>query len=632
MGESMVETPKFENNMGESVTNVSYLQQSVSFGRFERDSLCWERWSTFPTNKYLDEVEKCSTPGSVAQKKAYFEAHYKMIAARRAELLLDQERKREGESVNEESAVMSLSFRTSEEELDNEKPDTDKFADEADQREKSFDGEGSIGNCHVNGSVSNIFIQGNEDCYDADVKVKRVHVKSDSDDGFNHDNVNGAVTVIYFTEQPNVTSEKCEDVDELKDGDDTIDEASEVVKLEVAVNVRELNDDADAIDEVVKSEITEHFDKPDEMIKGNDKQSHEEFATADLSLTSNIPEIVKSKTPVLVVGEVPSVQQSKGEELPQEKVKRTIIEEQSGNLMKLVMSKKTQKAALAKKIQSTTNTQKKLASAVSTRTSAPLPKSSMLSTPKSSKPEPSKVAKSATRLFDKKEHGVTPLSSKKTLGPHSKRVVPTSLHMSINYAPTYTDPASVTMGKSLIMERMGDKDIVKRAFKAFQKPPYTSPPSSAKSPAINQSASRKVEQKGSPATTLPKKNEGSGRAAKTASACTSLEGVRKTLLYPGVNKNGGVDHQRNMKSVHSVAASFGPRVQLHGNNQKEFCKKPEARTNVFEPAHLHPKPKVEKAAQAKKPTQIDHLKPKFSSSYNHRHGESVHKEGGKISG
>lgn len=72
MGESLVETLKVENKMGDSVTHMPCLQESVSFGRFEHDSLCWERWSTFPTNKYLEEVEKCSTPGSVAQKKGLF--------------------------------------------------------------------------------------------------------------------------------------------------------------------------------------------------------------------------------------------------------------------------------------------------------------------------------------------------------------------------------------------------------------------------------------------------------------------------------------------------------------------------------------------------------------------------------
>nr|CAD1838214.1 unnamed protein product [Ananas comosus var. bracteatus] len=50
---------------------------SVSFGRFESEPLSWERRSSFSHNRYLEEVEKCSTPGSVVQKKAYFEAHFK---------------------------------------------------------------------------------------------------------------------------------------------------------------------------------------------------------------------------------------------------------------------------------------------------------------------------------------------------------------------------------------------------------------------------------------------------------------------------------------------------------------------------------------------------------------------------
>ena len=129
--------------MGESVTNVPCFQQSVSFGRFERDSLSWEKWSTFPTNKYLEEVEKFSTPGSVAQKKAYFEAHYKKIAARKA-LLLDQETNRETELDQETDAFTSI-HNTNEQESDNE-------------TEPGFDG---------------------------DVNVKQVHVKSNSDDVFN---------------------------------------------------------------------------------------------------------------------------------------------------------------------------------------------------------------------------------------------------------------------------------------------------------------------------------------------------------------------------------------------------------------------------------------------------------------
>lgn len=87
--------------MGETTASNSALQVSVSFGRFDNDSLSWERWSSFSPNKYLEEVEKCATPGSVAQKKAYFEAHYKKIAARKAELLA-QEKEMERESFRSE--------------------------------------------------------------------------------------------------------------------------------------------------------------------------------------------------------------------------------------------------------------------------------------------------------------------------------------------------------------------------------------------------------------------------------------------------------------------------------------------------------------------------------------------------
>ncbi|XP_057776866.1 protein WVD2-like 7 [Salvia miltiorrhiza] len=64
------------------------LTASVSFGRFMSESLDWEKWSAFTNNRYLEEVEKYSKPGSVAAKKAYFEAHFKR---RRAAALLEQQ-------------------------------------------------------------------------------------------------------------------------------------------------------------------------------------------------------------------------------------------------------------------------------------------------------------------------------------------------------------------------------------------------------------------------------------------------------------------------------------------------------------------------------------------------------------
>lgn len=53
---------------------------SISFGRFESESLSWERRSIFSHNRYLEEVEKYSKPGSVTEKKAYFEAEFRRKA------------------------------------------------------------------------------------------------------------------------------------------------------------------------------------------------------------------------------------------------------------------------------------------------------------------------------------------------------------------------------------------------------------------------------------------------------------------------------------------------------------------------------------------------------------------------
>ncbi|KAL8549616.1 hypothetical protein ACS0TY_008457 [Phlomoides rotata] len=55
----------------------SFDSGSISFGRFESEGVCWERRSSFLHNRYLEEVEKCSKPGSVTEKKAYFEAHFR---------------------------------------------------------------------------------------------------------------------------------------------------------------------------------------------------------------------------------------------------------------------------------------------------------------------------------------------------------------------------------------------------------------------------------------------------------------------------------------------------------------------------------------------------------------------------
>ncbi|XP_027334543.1 uncharacterized protein LOC113849111 [Abrus precatorius] len=66
------------------------LGESISFGRFITEGLDWEKWSAFSHKRYVEEAEKYSKPGSVAAKKAYFEAHYKKKAAERAAALIQE--------------------------------------------------------------------------------------------------------------------------------------------------------------------------------------------------------------------------------------------------------------------------------------------------------------------------------------------------------------------------------------------------------------------------------------------------------------------------------------------------------------------------------------------------------------
>ncbi|KAM7484646.1 hypothetical protein LguiA_000655 [Lonicera macranthoides] len=70
----------FEQPFPLSFQGDSLHSGSISFGRFEGESLSWERRSSFSHNRYLEEVEKYSKPGSVTEKKAYFEAHFKRKA------------------------------------------------------------------------------------------------------------------------------------------------------------------------------------------------------------------------------------------------------------------------------------------------------------------------------------------------------------------------------------------------------------------------------------------------------------------------------------------------------------------------------------------------------------------------
>ncbi|KAK4283505.1 hypothetical protein QN277_000449 [Acacia crassicarpa] len=90
MGESTCLLRSFSNPtdistcMAEKVDPMRLLGESISFGRYMSEGLDWEKWSVFSHKRYVEEAEKFSKPGSVAEKKAYFEAHYKKKASQKA--------------------------------------------------------------------------------------------------------------------------------------------------------------------------------------------------------------------------------------------------------------------------------------------------------------------------------------------------------------------------------------------------------------------------------------------------------------------------------------------------------------------------------------------------------------------
>lgn len=124
------------------------------------ESLDWVKWSSFTHNRYLEEVEKYAKPGSVAEKKAYFEAQHKKAAAKKAALLLEQQNAAIDESSdlnvtnqnNDHSTVNSESTGTSSyvgsiEETQREEGElngTTQITDES-QRESEFTENGSYG-------------------------------------------------------------------------------------------------------------------------------------------------------------------------------------------------------------------------------------------------------------------------------------------------------------------------------------------------------------------------------------------------------------------------------------------------------------------------------------------------------
>ncbi|KAL6552922.1 hypothetical protein OROGR_006764 [Orobanche gracilis] len=106
------------------------LGESISFGRFMTDQpLSWEKWSIFSHKKYVEEAERYAQPGSVVQKKAFFEAHYKKIADPKAAALLEQQKEKSvGYSYdNNNASKTDVDVKMEEVKIQDSKPDDDEM-------------------------------------------------------------------------------------------------------------------------------------------------------------------------------------------------------------------------------------------------------------------------------------------------------------------------------------------------------------------------------------------------------------------------------------------------------------------------------------------------------------------------
>lgn len=489
MGESVVERPTFEKKMGESGSSAASLQVSVSFGRFESDSLSWEKWSSFSPNKYLEEVEKCSTPGSVAQKKAYFEAHYKKIAARKTEQL---ELEKLMESVPPGSHEPSSKDPVKHTAVAN--------------------GESGLSGDGISAEDVEPNVAGTDRLNSTTVEVEREHDSVGVD-------CQGSVV-----EEANGTTENPETIDAETGNEELISNQAEP----------EVTGGGEAV-----------------------------LAEADISQNNSLE----------VVEEPFSKVDHKAKKTPLNKSKSP---KSSGNV--------SQKMTSCRKEQTLAGAKKKVVSPA-TR-SSPVTKLPQLSTPKLSK----STMMPASISMTKKVSGSS-LPKAKNTPRENRRTVPTSLHMSLSLDPRSSEPSLTTTRKSLIMESMGDKDIVRRAFKTFQNS-YNG----LKSPNDGLSSwSKQVSYKGSEkeisSMTPQKENEGLRMSAEKTIQ-RGRPGITSNPVSSWSTKGSGVDK----KGMTIFSSSTSVRNDARAEKWKE---KPGEKSFVREAERPHSNSKTKEEARMK---------------------------------
>ncbi|XP_047168364.1 protein WVD2-like 7 isoform X1 [Vigna umbellata] len=482
--------------MGETAASNPALQVSVSFGRFENDSLSWEKWSAFSPNKYLEEVEKCATPGSVAQKKAYFEAHYKNVAARKAELLA-QEKQTEKASVktqyqNDEDLSCNSCVTDAECDISNAQGSSEGVKQEIN----------SVGEI-VRTDVSNLeYAAVSRDYQGSSVEGEKVNDK----------------------------------LERRSSGGSLIEKKQE---------------------EVVCVE------------QGGSKEESPNIEAEGLKEVSH--------------------------NVNNEPVKASEIEAQYKTLDNPKASKKFGQVTPVSRESNATKGKKKSVQPTSK------PKASRISTPRNPKPSSTPTKTFASASSTKKE--ISPsISGRETASTAENRKVPNkTLHMSLSLGPSQSEPAPrTTVRKSLIMERMGDKDIVKRAFKTFQNN-FNQPKTSGENKSL-------VKEKVPSKVTEPRN-------------LTSISLRKEYGQSPKVDSAG-------KRSGNTARTAFGLKTDVKAEKGKEFPRKIEEKfyTKEVERTHHQSKSKEEKIKHNIKVTSLPAFHQGQKASKNHSQKEEIKME------
>uniref|UniRef100_A0A7N0ZXQ8 Protein WVD2-like 7 n=1 Tax=Kalanchoe fedtschenkoi TaxID=63787 RepID=A0A7N0ZXQ8_KALFE len=513
---------------GDSANPVRSLEVSISFGRFENDLLSWEKWSSFSQNKYLEEVEKCATPGSVKEKKAYFEARNKLIAVRKAELLNKQmEACRELSEENEiqdscGSEVNQYDEEVIEENLfgsDASSPDMGEHPElETNTVVGKEQGEIDIikdisAKQFTTDEVEGIFpmseasfplVIENQNTDTMTLELETEMLNKDNPDENTHERnsdlneYNGQMVTGTVQEEPILKSELsgCGTDQPFgvqtfvlgsaqTNGENQVEHHSEMgSKVDVNIDTpEEVKDEA-----ILKSELRPNML---DQLKVDD-------ACPDKSSSPTQGENVKSKN----AEEIPALETEKiavEAECDQQLSNTSASKSAPTQKIKPNPQKSTKKTFPANKQNGRESAKKTPVSSVPRSPQTPIISKPSTPTVKSAlQPLPmSRVKKAAASAVPKSpqvpatSRSTTP-SLKPSLSSPSKKIADsltsrkksisagvsrkpttTSLHMSLNFGSKFSDSISGSTSvteprKSLFMEKMGDKDIVKRAFRAFR--------------------------------------------------------------------------------------------------------------------------------------------------------------------